>query len=54
MDQATSLREMYIENEVSVPQSHTNEGKVILVTSGKGGVGKSLLTVNLAASIGTA
>ena len=54
MDQATSLREMYIENEVSVPQSYTNEGKVILVTSGKGGVGKSLLTVNLAASIGTA
>ena len=54
MDQATSLREMYIENEVSLPKSYTNEGKVILVTSGKGGVGKSLLTVNLAASIGTA
>lgn len=54
MDQATSLRELYIENEVSLPISYANEGIVILVTSGKGGVGKSLLTVNLAASIGTA
>ena len=54
MDQATSLREMYIENEVSLPKPYTSDGKVILVTSGKGGVGKSLLTLNLAASIGTA
>ena len=53
MDQATSLREMYIENEVTIPIPPSNDGKVILVTSGKGGVGKSLLTVNLAASIGT-
>lgn len=44
MDQASSLRNIVKKNQVSAP----NRARVITVTSGKGGVGKSNVSVNLA------
>lgn len=44
MDQASSLRNIVKKNQISTP----NRARVITVTSGKGGVGKSNVSVNLA------
>ena len=46
MDQAEQLRKM-----VSMQQRPKNSARVITVTSGKGGVGKTNLSVNLAINI---
>ena len=45
MDQAEQLRKLVRENTISQP---SNPARVITVTSGKGGVGKSSISVNLA------
>lgn len=45
MDQASNLRKIIKSNEVTYK---TNSARVITVTSGKGGVGKSNISVNLA------
>lgn len=54
MDQAAKLRELIknrrnfpLEIEVGNEESSSNDTKVICVTSGKGGVGKSNFTINL-------
>ena len=48
MDQASSLRKIIKNNEVYMKKSNA---RVITVTSGKGGVGKSNVTVNLAINL---
>ena len=51
MDQAQQLRalvKMHDEKINAEPKSYTNVAKVIAVTSGKGGVGKSSISINLA------
>lgn len=53
MDQAEKLREIVKlkeENQKNSEQEKTN-AKIISITSGKGGVGKTSLTVNMAASL---
>lgn len=51
MDQAQQLRalvKMHDEKINAEPKSYTNVAKVIAITSGKGGVGKSSISINLA------
>ncbi|MDG3043795.1 P-loop NTPase [Bacillus sp. B6(2022)] len=52
-DQAEGLRKLVQQNQLIVPNSlHANgQAKTIAVMSGKGGVGKSNLTLNMALSI---
>ena len=54
MDQATSLRDEFRESEMSFSISPNSGGRVYLIASGKGGVGKSLLSVNMAYTWGSA
>ena len=54
MDQATSLRDEFRESEMSFSISPNSGGRVYLIASGKGGVGKSLLSVNMAYTLGSA
>lgn len=51
MDQASNLREIVKEREVVNKEKTNLNARIITVTSGKGGVGKTSLTVNIAASI---
>ena len=52
MDQAERLRKLVEKKpEATLPQVNGN-ARVIAVTSGKGGVGKTNLTVNLAIALG--
>lgn len=51
MDQASNLREIVKEREVTGKEKTGLTARIITVTSGKGGVGKTSLTVNIAASI---
>lgn len=53
MDQATSLRDEFREHDMDVSVSPGSGGTVYLITSGKGGVGKSILSVNLAYALGS-
>ena len=53
MDQAASLRELFEGNSIEFTNSTRSLGEVFLITSGKGGVGKSMLATNLAVTIGT-
>ena len=48
MDQAQKLREMMKSTEENIVQPSSTKSKIITVTSGKGGVGKTSLSVNLA------
>ena len=53
MDQATTLREMFEGNRTEITNTTQSAGEVFLITSGKGGVGKSMLATNLAVAAGT-
>lgn len=53
MDQAAKLRKLVREKKEEVVKVETKKtAKILSVTSGKGGVGKTSLSVNLAASLG--
>lgn len=52
VDQAERLREMFKEKKPQKPPRKKNLSRVIVVASGKGGVGKTNLVVNLAVAIG--
>jgi flagellar biosynthesis protein FlhG len=53
MDQAEQLRELVktIENGKQKPELNSKNARIIAVTSGKGGVGKTSVTVNMAANM---
>lgn len=53
MDQAATLREISEGNRINFTNTTQSSGKVFLITSGKGGVGKSMLATNLAVAAGT-
>ena len=53
MDQAASLRELFESNGIELTNSTRSLGEVFLITSGKGGVGKSMIATNLAMTVGT-
>ncbi len=53
MDQAATLREIFEGNRMEVPSPLQSTAEVYLVTSGKGGVGKSMFATNLAITAGT-
>lgn len=53
MDQAASLRELFGSNGIEFTNSTRSLGEVFLITSGKGGVGKSMIATNLAMTVGT-
>jgi len=53
MDQATTLREMFNDDRTRITNTAQSSGKAFLITSGKGGVGKSMLATNLAVTAGT-
>ena len=53
MDQAAQLRELVktIDNERIKSGTKMKNARIIAVTSGKGGVGKTCVTVNMAANL---
>lgn len=53
MDQATTLREILKGKRIEITDTAQSSGNVFLITSGKGGVGKSMLATNLAVAAGT-
>ena len=53
MDQAASLRELFESNGIEFTNRSRSLGEVFLITSGKGGVGKSMIATNLAMTVGT-
>lgn len=53
MDQASTLRDLVNRKSDELTDDTFNSSNVFLITSGKGGVGKTILSVNLAASMGT-
>lgn len=53
MDQAATLRKMFNGNGTEITNTTQSSGEVFLITSGKGGVGKSMLATNLAVAAGT-
>ncbi len=53
MDQAVTLREIFEGNGIEITETTQSTGEVFLITSGKGGVGKSMLATNLAVAAGT-
>lgn len=52
MDQAQQLRDITKKQQLEATPSTSNTSRVITITSGKGGVGKSNISVNLAIQLG--
>ncbi len=50
LDQASRLRQMVFEKQDTMEESNNNT-KIFTITSGKGGVGKSNMVINLAISL---
>ncbi|MGL5066933.1 MAG: MinD/ParA family protein [Sarcina sp.] len=53
LDQAQALRNLVMAKDESVEEIKSNKARVITITSGKGGVGKSNIVVNLGITLGT-
>jgi|GEM_PF-5064647 len=50
LDQASRLRQMVFEKQDTMEEGNNNT-KIFTITSGKGGVGKSNMVINLAISL---
>lgn len=51
LDQATRLRQLAMGSTSEENQNNTRQGRILTITSGKGGVGKSNIVVNLALTL---